>query len=137
MFPVTLLHVFEIAERIISLSWNVVLFFSKVTGEVYAVCNSDENSNTSIGLFQKEAFLEILRPLLNEVAGLQSVAYSLQFETLLQNKLQTKFLTGALKPMEILQQVIPAGVPLYGELHPCKLQPSAMRVFKTHDIRYL
>ena len=35
--------------------------FSEVTGEIYALSNSFENSNTYIGIFRKAALLKILR----------------------------------------------------------------------------
>lgn len=54
--------------------------FSEVTGEIYALSNYFENSNTCIGIFRKAALLKILRSsLLTGVARLQSYsqAYSL------------------------------------------------------------
>ena len=81
--------------------------FSKVTGEISAFCNFAEISNMCTGMFRKEAFLEISRsPLSTAVAGLQSTAYNAT-----KNELLTKFVKGALKLTENLQEMISNGIP--------------------------
>ena len=83
-------------------------FFSKVTGEISAFCNFAEISNMCIGMFRKEAFLEISRsPLLTAVAGLQSTVYNAT-----KNELLTKFVKGALKLTENFQEMISNGIPV-------------------------
>ena len=72
-----------------------------------AFCNFTEISNTCIGMFRKVAFLKILKsPLLTAVAGLQFTVYKAT-----KKKLLTKFVKGALKLTENVQEMISNGVP--------------------------
>ena len=109
MFPVSIPRVSKILAELLlcgRMWWNH--FFSKVTRKISTFCNSVENFNTCTGLFQKETFLEIARRyLLTGLVGLQSTICNTT-----KNKLQTKFLKGALKLIENLQEVISIGVPL-------------------------
>ena len=109
MFPVSIPRVSKILAELLLCGrmWRNH-FFSKVTRKISTFCNSVENFNTCTGLFQKETFLEIARRyILTGLAGLQSTICNTT-----KNKLQTKFLKGALKLKENLQEVISIGVPL-------------------------
>ena len=97
--------------------------FSKVTGEISAFCNFAEISSMCIDMFRKEAFLEISRsPLLTAVAGLQSTVYNAT-----KNELLPKFVKGALKLTEYFEEMISNTIIV--TIQPCKVQPSAVRVF--------
>ena len=82
-------------------------------------------------MFRKVAFLEISkRSLLTAVAGLQSTVNNGT-----KSELLTKFVKGVLKLTENFQEMISNGVPfLLVTVQPYKLQPSAVRVFKTPEI---
>ena len=61
----------------------------------------------TFGMFRKVALLEISKsPLLTAVAGLRSTVYNAT-----KNELLTKFVKGALKLTENLQEMISNGVP--------------------------
>ena len=81
------------------------------------------------GMFRKVTLLEILRsPLFIRVAGLQYTVYNAT-----RHELLTKFLKDILKLIENFEEVVSKRF-LIRNILTCKLQLSALRVFKTPEI---